>query len=83
MESKLIYNDHVSFVNVKTNYIIKLRINFYYCLINITKELVDEKIKINNHKILILLLKNIVPFYLTGSASILCFNDTQEELRVN
>lgn len=28
MESKLIYNDHVSFVNVKTNYIIKLRINF-------------------------------------------------------
>lgn len=84
MESKLIYNDHVSFVtfvNVKTNYIIKLRINFYYCLINITKELVDEKIKINNH--LILLLKNIVPVYLTGSASILCFNDTQEELRVN
>lgn len=28
MESKLIYNDHVSFVNVKTNYIIKLRIIF-------------------------------------------------------
>lgn len=31
IESKLIYNDHVSFVtfvNVKTNYKIKLRINF-------------------------------------------------------
>lgn len=31
IESKLIYNDHVSFVtfvNVKTNYIIKLRIIF-------------------------------------------------------
>lgn len=86
MESKLIYNDHVSFVifvNVKTNYIIKLRINFLLLFNKHNKELEDEKIKINNHKILILLLKNIVPVYLTGSASILCFNDTQEELRVN
>lgn len=33
MESKLIYNDHVSFVNVKTNYIIKLRINFLLLLL--------------------------------------------------
>lgn len=28
MEFKLIYNDYVLFVNVKINYIIKLRINF-------------------------------------------------------
>lgn len=89
IESKLIYNDHVSFVtfvNVKTNYKIKLRINFSLLFnkhLNKRITVVDEKIKINNHKILILLLKNIVPVYLTGSASILCFNDTQEELRVN